>query len=193
MTWRQRTTLLISIGTPVLVVLCGIAWHYYRLHDGFHHVQLARAQVQSCGGWIDYGVNKGGFHIHLNNTDINDDQFIELASLLRRFPPRHLDRRHFIELHLANTNISDRSIAELPGIPLTALDVQGTNITDASIPVICRFSLWFLDLRNTRITDDSVSALQQLNLLILGVSGSRISDQAINELKDQQPLARFRE
>ena len=184
---RWRWIVLAIILAPVVASGAAIAWHYYRLHDGSRMVAAARAQVQPLGGWIDQGLVDGDFYVHLEQTNIDDRGFVELAKKLHRFPPPHLDQNHTIEIYAGKTRITDKSIAALRGAPVAALDVHGTAVSDASVPTICEFSLWQLDLRETKITDASVSKLSKLQLMRLGVSNSQVTAKGIRQLKAKMP------
>lgn len=189
MTLRRLMLALVIVlmVTPVFAIVGWVSWHYYRLHQGFENVELARTAIAPLGGTIGLGVRKGRFDVLLNDSNIDDEQFIELAGRLRRFPPPHLDQRHTIEIHARNTKISDKSIEALKGIPIQALDIHGTAVTDASIAVICDFPLWSLDISETNVTDASIPLLLQMAPMRLGVQGSKITADGIKVLEKKLP------
>jgi len=123
-------------------------------------------------------------HLSLDNSNINDD---ELLQLIQKYP-----RLQVLNLY-GNMNITDKSIIEL-ALKCTQISFLNLSwcyhISDESIIAIATHSkkLVYLELNNTAITDVSVNALME-NCSTLKVLSfhycSKLSESIISKLRDK--------
>lgn len=138
-----------------------VGWRIHVAREYELALATAGEQIRKCGGSFSVGQAHENYYINLIGSKVTDEQFRSMAQCFRKFSPRNIDGRGYFSIQLANTAITDQSVAELAGLNIMVLSLSNTKVTDASIPQLCKFSgmLSSLSIAGTQISPQGAKQL----------------------------------
>ena len=185
---RKRIWLMFCVVFVVTFVL-RFSFNLYeqerRATLGRENLKTAMRLVQSVGGSITEGNVNGDFYIDLMDSRITDAQLIQLAELMRAFPPPEIDKNRQLQFDASRTSISDVGVKSLKGLPLLTLTLDGTKVTDEGVKETLSPSLIQMWLDNTAVTDRLIDHFDRCpNLAIFSCQQTNITPAGMKRIPD---------
>lgn len=209
--WRSRPGRWLTVLCGILVAIVVIS-----VVIRFRQIQRVKNYVAHIGGKIEVRGDESDIdgllgwgsdvEIEIRDVPVTDAEAERLCEVIKTLGG-------VTYINLSGTNITDRSLAFLGGLPfieqlelcrtnvtgtgferfsdarLTTLNLNGSSLTDDGAKALATLtSLQSLTLDNTSITEEGLRALKQLpDLRTLSVSNAGATDEVIAELAEVHP------